>query len=217
MRKLVLLGAICFTASTLASVADAQQNRDIPKGAEGETRVDSFAEEGSSVSPVGRIVRSLDLDRSGDISAEELQTALAAIKAADVDGDGAISKDELKKVVRRRQRDDREPVASNKVQNRDDPRHIWAVQLITKHDRNGDGKLSEAEMPFAYRSAFEEMDMNNDRGIDFSELKRRMEQSSGRIRSLRKNGKEELEPGTEQQEAAPSIGGRAGARATRKN
>ena len=107
--------------------------------------------------PVGRgnftsmdpVVLALDADHDGVLSAAEIASAPGALKALDTNGDGMLSKDEL----RMRQQTPRQR----------------AEHLFDEWDTNKDGGLTKAELPDGMQPQFGAIDLNHDGKIDMEE------------------------------------------------
>ncbi|MBY6137001.1 EF-hand domain-containing protein [Nocardioides marinus] len=96
----------------------------------------------------------LDADGSGEVTQAELQAhKQARFASADANGDGLLSLDEL------------QAQASAKAAER-------AARMLERFDKNGDGSLSEGEMPKPRDGArmFERMDRDGSGGISKQEF-----------------------------------------------
>ena len=121
------------------------------------------------------IVRTLDVDRNGELSAAEIANASAAILALDTNKDGMISPDELRPV---RPADaptppagapGRPPGGPGRPEGAPGhPRPVDPVMLAL--DANGDGTLSAAEIANAPAS-LAALDTNKDGKLTFDELR----------------------------------------------
>ena len=75
------------------------------------------------------VLAALDTNEDGEISAEEIDAATAALKTLDADGDGKITGDEQKKM-----QEDRRKIVEER-----------RAEMIKRFDKDGDGQLSEEE------------------------------------------------------------------------
>jgi Ca2+-binding EF-hand superfamily protein len=103
------------------------------------------------------IVRALDADKDGVISAAEIANSATALKALDTDGDGKISASELRPA---RPADAPTPPADAPSADKPD-RPIPDDPLMLALDANLDGELSAAEIANAPTS-LKALDVNND-------------------------------------------------------
>ena len=88
------------------------------------------------------LMKVLDLDRNGVLSYEEVSVATKVLRKLDTNGDGFIMMNEV--VL--------SPPKSNKQ----------LSKYMMKKDKNGDGKLSKAELGERFARMFEESDKNKD-------------------------------------------------------
>ena len=120
------------------------------------------------------IIRALDTDKDGEISAAELASAPASIRALDTDGDGVVSPAELRPArpanAAQRPADAPERPArpAPPADGSDHPRPVDPVMLAL--DANGDGTLSVAEITNATAS-LSALDSNKDGKLTRDELR----------------------------------------------
>ncbi len=101
---------------------------------------------------VNPLVQALDADKDGEISADEIAKAPAALKTLDKNGDGKLSGDEIR------------PNPGGMGGERGGPRAdtAEAINGMMAFDKNGDGKLSADELPERMRGIVARADTNKD-------------------------------------------------------
>jgi Ca2+-binding EF-hand superfamily protein len=114
--------------------------------------------------PPSQLIRALDANKDGVISAEEIANAAASLKALDVNGDGIISADELRPVPPPDAPADAPPPPADT--NR--PHPIDPVMLAL--DANRDGQLSAGEIANAPTS-LKALDTSKDGKLTVDELR----------------------------------------------
>jgi len=121
------------------------------------------------------LFKHLDLDGDGKLSAQELARAEKSLAAVDVNDDELITPEELVpglefgfgRPVQRPGRDAPAPVLS--LVNPDDPPPKQAAPLLSRYDKDKDGKLSRTEVGFD-EATFTALDANKDGQLDAAEL-----------------------------------------------
>ncbi|UCF32892.1 MAG: hypothetical protein JSV78_11225 [Phycisphaerales bacterium] len=116
----------------------------------------------------GCLMRVLDADKDGTLSAEEIANASAALLTLDQDGDGALSDEEL-----------RPPRP---------PRGEKFVERLMSHDADGDGKVTAAELPERMQRLLDRADTNEDGAIDQAEAEAAAEKMKDRPRGAHGKG-----------------------------
>lgn len=119
--------------------------------------------------PGGRVnplMRALDLDQDGDLSAEEIERASTSLKSLDKNGDGKLAAEELR------------PPAPPDAPTGPSPADL--VMQLMEFDANKDGKLTRAEIPARLRGLFERADANKDGSLTREELTKFAESSGPR-------------------------------------
>lgn len=100
------------------------------------------------------ITKALDKDANGELSAEEIAGASAALLTLDKNGDGKLTEDEIRPV--------RQPRGES-------PQQI-AHQMVENLDKNGDHKISADELPERMKPMMERLDANKDGFITEEEI-----------------------------------------------
>jgi Ca2+-binding EF-hand superfamily protein len=121
------------------------------------------------------LFKHLDRDHDGKLSAQELAHAEKSLAGADANDDDLITPEELVpglefgfgRPVQRPGRDAPAPVLS--LVNPDDPSDKQAAPLLSRYDKDKDGKLSRAEIGFD-EATFAALDANKDGRLDATEL-----------------------------------------------
>lgn len=102
------------------------------------------------------IVRTLDTDGDGELSATEIAAASGSLKRLDRNSDGSISRAEM---YGQQTRPEVRPTGPAMI-----------LDQLKRADRNGDGKLSREEAPPRLAEAFQRVDRNGDGFVDQTEL-----------------------------------------------
>jgi hypothetical protein len=97
----------------------------------------------------GCLMRALDADKDGALSAEEIANASAALLTLDQDGDGALSNEELRPP---------RPARGERF-----------VERLMSFDANDDGKVTADELPERMHRVLNRADTNEDGAIDQAE------------------------------------------------
>jgi Ca2+-binding EF-hand superfamily protein len=123
------------------------------------------------------LMMALDADRNGEISAEEIKNASAALKKLDKNGDGKVTRDELRPDVPpgfggRGQAGFRRPGGPGGGR----PGAGSMVDRLMSLDANGDGKVDAQELPERMQRILERGDANGDKAIDREEAEKLAEQ-----------------------------------------
>jgi Ca2+-binding EF-hand superfamily protein len=121
------------------------------------------------------LFKHLDLDKDGKLSRQELAQAEKTLAALDVNEDDLLTPEELVpglefgfgRVPGRPGQGDNAPLLS--LVNPDDPAAKQVAPLLTRYDKDKNGKLSRAEVGFD-EAAFTALDANKDGQLDPTEL-----------------------------------------------
>lgn len=115
------------------------------------------------------ILAALDADHDGTISVVELKAAPEALKPMDKNGDGRLAAEELRpafgrggpgRMVGREGPGEAQPPSPDEL-----------VTTLMGFDKNGDGKLTKAELPERMQGLFDRSDSNKDGVLTAAELK----------------------------------------------
>ena len=112
-----------------------------------------------------RLLKAIDSNQDGSLSADELAAAGASLKKLDKDGDGALSRRELQA------QDEQRPGQGGGRE-----RGAEAMQRRLKEaDKDGDGRISKEEAPERMKQNFEKLDANGDGFIDQADMQARQQ------------------------------------------
>jgi len=107
----------------------------------------------------------LDADRDGEISEAEINNAPTALRKLDKDGDGKLTREEL-----RPPRDGQgRPLGRGEDRPQRGSPELYTQRLLSL-DKDGDGKVSKEEAPERMRDNFDRIDTNGDGYIDSAEI-----------------------------------------------
>lgn len=112
--------------------------------------------------PMGRmnpLLQALDADKNGELSAEEIANAPAALKKLDKNGDGKLTADELRPAFREGERGG--PRADNSAE---------VLASLMGFDKNADGKLTADELPERMKNIIARADTDKDGAATKEEL-----------------------------------------------
>ena len=111
----------------------------------------------------GPLLRVLDLDGDGALSAEEIAAAPESLKALDRNNDGRITRRELISAMGATL-----AVAGDEPRQRPDPAAM--IDRLMQADKDGDGKLSIDELPPRLKERAARLDANGDGFVERAEL-----------------------------------------------
>src|SRR5262249_7250848 len=144
------------------------------KGGFGPLQTQPDPEQGMGQLLTDALFKHLDLDGDGKLSAEELARAEKSLATADVNEDELITPEELVPGLelgfgRPGQRPGRgDPAPRLSLINPDDPPAKQAAPLLSRYDKDKDGKVSRAEIGFD-EATFKDLDTNKDGNLDAAE------------------------------------------------
>lgn len=129
----------------------------------------------------GPILRALDTNGNGELSASEVANASASLRKLDKNNDGNIDKNELRPQGNRR--------------NRGNGQRGNFQERMKRWDTNNDGKLSKEEAPERMQDRWDRLDTNGDGVLDAAEMQKMGNRSRGNRgeRGSRRGGKRNLE------------------------
>jgi Ca2+-binding EF-hand superfamily protein len=125
--------------------------------------------------PGGPVLRALDANGDGEISASEIADATKALAKLDKNGDGKLTRDEIGPPPG--MRPDR-PGEGTPAARPGAGGGAMVEQLLSRlkdADKNGDKKISKDEAPDRLKENFDRIDSNSDGQLDESELKGMLE------------------------------------------
>ena len=161
--------------------------------------------QGSGGNSPDRILQTLDSDRDGILSTEELLNAAVALSELDTDGDGQLQPGEWSRRggsgpegPRRRQRpQERRPDPPRSPFSLHPPHAtiggfdpLLFIARVFSHDKNGDGTLSNEELPAPLEHLLGKNDANKDGSLSKAELETSLQRFEERFQaSNRRDGR----------------------------
>lgn len=118
------------------------------------------------------VMAALDANADGEISAEEITGASAALRKLDKNGDGKLTEEEI------RPNFEGGP-GGRRGEGPGGPNPEEMVNRLLEFDKNSDGKLSKDEVPERMSGLFERGDANKDGVLTKDELRKLAEAQSG--------------------------------------
>jgi Ca2+-binding EF-hand superfamily protein len=118
------------------------------------------ADDAAGSATTNAIFAVLDADGDGVISKTELRKAIVALKTLDTDKDGQITLAEVGAT----------PIGANAGLAQNPGQNAAAEQMMAQFDRNGDGQLTANEVPPQVQQMLATADTNNNKAIDRQEL-----------------------------------------------
>lgn len=147
-----------------------------------------------------RILKTIDTNRDGLISAEELQAASKALTTLDTNGDGQLDPSEWREnqIRGRKSRDRgprsprRGPTPPSRPNDHNDSIGGFVPDIFMKrvfsHDKNGDHLLSQDELPQSLIRLLDNNDVNQDGLLSKAELKASLDRLNQRFNRIPKRG-----------------------------
>lgn len=200
LRFPALLIAALFVSTPLIA-------QDAPKRGAGARP--GFPGRGEGIQPGQRmgmmpLMKALDTDQDGTISAAEIQNASRALAALDKNSDGSLTPEELRPDLSQMAGAAGQPGAPGRPGQPGAggaPSREMMTRMFEMRDTNQDGRLSGDEIPERMRQNLERMDKNSDGALDKAELEQamaRMAEQGGRAaggrRAEGKDGGEAVRP-----------------------
>ena len=170
MRKPAFIVAITIVLSLACSVfaqppGGGREGRGGPEGREGRGGPDGRERRGGGPGDFRSMIRSfpvmaaLDADEDGEISAEEIKNASAALAKLDKNSDGKLSEEEMRPEIGRGRGFGRRGGGGEDM-----------VARFMEHDKNKDGKLAKDEVPEELSRMFGRADADGDDVVTKEEL-----------------------------------------------
>jgi len=133
--------------------------------------------------PMFPLMKALDANNDGEISADEINNATAALKKLDRNKDGRLDHEELRPEFRGGPGGpggdrDREGGRPGEGRSGGGP-GAFVDGMLERHDADKDGKLSGDEIPERMRQNLSQVDTNDDKTVDRSELEAMARRFSG--------------------------------------
>lgn len=123
--------------------------------------------------PTSNLLAALDRDRNGELSGAEIERSTTALLTLDTNGDGKLSAAELS------QTDSKQPQFTRSATGKASPptgrrpnNGSGALANLMKLDANGDGKLTQAEVPARMQRIFDRADSDKNGTLDQAEIER---------------------------------------------
>ena len=137
--------------------------------------------------PSNPIVEAIDKDKNGSLSAEEIKNAVAALKSLDKNGDGEISREEMRPEGFGRPGQGRPGQGGpgfggpRPEFNAEEFTKNFVSRMLTENDKNKDGKIDKKEVTGRFAENFDRADTNSDGFIDETEMKNMAKQMAERF------------------------------------
>ena len=138
------------------------------------------------------LMTALDADKNGEISAKEIENAVAALKKLDKNNDGKLTREELRPQFGG---PGRGGPGGPGGPGRGGPGGGNFVERLMGFDKNKDGKVTKEELPEQMQRILERADANEDGAIDKAEAEKMAEQFRSREGGAQRGGGRGGRPG----------------------
>ncbi len=156
------------------------------RGERGEGR--GFGNRGGFRPPTNPIVEAIDKDKNGSLSAEEIKNAVAALKTLDKNGDGEISREEMRPEFGRPGQGGPGFGGPRPEFNAEEFTKNFVSRMLDQSDKDKDGKIAKSEVTGRFAENFDRGDTNKDGFIDKKEMEAMAKQMAERFGQGRGRG-----------------------------
>ena len=151
--------ALVMATDTLMAQPPAGSGQRQPRQGRGGDKREAGPARGMRLPP-SPLMRTLDTDKDGALSADEIKNAAASLKKLDKNDDGKLSGKELR------------PPRPPKRPGGGPPGGEEFIKRFMSFDKDGDGKVSDAELPERMQRMMQFADTNKDGLLDEEEIKK---------------------------------------------